>query len=172
MKGFGANRLLVVGGRDISAKEETSTSSSGKKILSAKKPISKLNVQDISIALAIFPEFFTQGLDQYLLIHQSEKYTSISNTNLTVRNQHPPSDCGGLALWFIREYGLQEQTTRWRHWRTLGTSLRVTNNLSGLQFLNILALTNSSHLNMNCEQFSPRWGFLVKQHKTNQVFLE
>lgn len=106
MKGFGADRLLVVGGRDISSKEETSTSSAGKKILWAKKPISKLNVQDISIALAIFPEFFTQELDQHLLIHQSEKYASISNTNLTVRNQHPPSDCGGLALWFIREYGL------------------------------------------------------------------
>lgn len=105
MKGFGADRLLVVSGRDIS-KEETSTSSAGKKILWAKKPISKLNVQDISIALAIFPEFFTQGLDQHVLIHQSEKYTSISDTNLTVRNQHPPSDCGGLALWFIREYGL------------------------------------------------------------------
>ena len=107
MKGFGADRLLVVGGRVISSKEKTSTSSSGKKIMWAKKkPISKLNVQDISIALAIFPEFFTQGLDQHLHIHQSEKYTSISNTNLTVRNQHPPSDCGGLALWFIREYGL------------------------------------------------------------------
>lgn len=106
MKGLGADRLVVVGGRNISSKEETSTSSAGKKILRAKKPISKLNVQDISIALAIFPEFFTQRLDEHVLIHQSEKYTSISNTNLTVRNQHPPSDCGGLALWFIREYGL------------------------------------------------------------------
>ena len=37
MKGFGADRLLVVGGRDIFSKEKTSTSSSGKKIMWARK---------------------------------------------------------------------------------------------------------------------------------------
>lgn len=99
MEGFGADRLLVVtGGKGVSSKEETSTSSAGKKILWAKKPISKFNVQDVSIALAIFPEFFTQGLDQHLRTHQPVK--------LTVRNQNPRSECGGLTLWYIREYGL------------------------------------------------------------------
>ena len=96
MEGFGADRLLVVGGKSVSSKEEKSTSSAGKKILWAKKPISKFNVQDVSIALAIFPEFFTQGLDQHLRTHQPVK----------VRNQNPRSECGGLALWYIREYGL------------------------------------------------------------------
>ena len=67
-----------------------------------------LNAQDISIALATFPEFFPQGLiiDQDTLARQPEDEKLKSKDGLSARKQTMQSECGGLALWYIREYGL------------------------------------------------------------------
>lgn len=83
----------------ISSKDTISPSSTNK-VLSSRSTVYQLNTEDISIALATFPEFFPQGLvvDQDTL--------ALSTKNLSVTKKNPQSECGGLVLWYIREYGL------------------------------------------------------------------
>lgn len=85
--------------KDISSKDTISPSSTNK-VLSSRSTVYQLNTEDISIALATFPEFFPQGLvvDQDTL--------ALSTKNLSVTKKNPQSECGGLVLWYIREYGL------------------------------------------------------------------
>ena len=62
--------------------------------------------QDISIALETFPEFFPQGLviDQDRLARPGSQ--TLISKGRSVRKQNLQSECGGLVLWYIREYGL------------------------------------------------------------------
>ena len=94
-------RLPVKNCKDVSNKHTTSPSKTGR------STVYHLNAQDISIALATFPEFFPQGLviNQDMLALQPEGQNVISK-GLSVKKQNLQSECGGLVLWYIREYGL------------------------------------------------------------------
>lgn len=96
-------------GKHVQVKETQSKdtiSRSTNKFLSTKNAVYQLQTQDISIALATFPEFFPHGMacDQNRLT-ESEDH-SLTNKDLNVRKQNLQSECGGLVLWYIREYGL------------------------------------------------------------------
>ena len=92
-------RLQEVVEKDISR-------NSAKDDLSPRKLFCNFNAQDISIALATFPEFFAQGLgvekDSFIQLKKHKLFTE----DLSVRKQNLQSECGGLVLWYIREYGL------------------------------------------------------------------
>ena len=92
--------------KDISSKNAFSPSVADD-VLKSESNVNHLNAQDINIALATFPEFFKQGLviDQDTLAQQPDGQKLISN-GLSVRKQNLKSECGGLVLWYIREYGL------------------------------------------------------------------
>ena len=95
--------LQVKNVKDISGKDTISTSETCKALL-PRRNVYHVKDQDISIALATFPEFFPQGLviDQDMLA-QAEGQT-LTSKGRSVRKQQ--SECGGLVLWYIREYGL------------------------------------------------------------------
>jgi len=97
--------LQVENVKDISEKDAVSSSETSRALLLTRK-VYHVKDQDISIALATFPEFFPQGLviDQDMLA-QSENQTLIDK-RLSVRKQNLQRECGGLVLWYIREYGL------------------------------------------------------------------
>jgi len=97
--------LQVKNVEDILGKDTVSPSETSQVLLPRRK-VYHVKDQDISIALATFPEFFPQGLvmDQDTLA-QSEGQTLISK-GLRVKKQNLQNKCGGLVLWYIREYGL------------------------------------------------------------------
>lgn len=96
-------RLQDIETKDISRKDASSRNST--KVLSPRKSLYLFNAQDISIALATFPEFFSQGAsaDQDILV-QPEKQKLTTKDSVTKENLQ--SECAGLVLWYIREYGL------------------------------------------------------------------
>jgi len=97
--------LQVENVKDISEKDAVSSSETSRALLLTRK-VYHVKDQDISIALATFPEFFPQGLviDQDMLA-QPENQTLIGK-RLSVGKQNLQNECGGLVLWYIREYGL------------------------------------------------------------------
>lgn len=100
-----AQTLQVKNVKDISGKDTILPSETCKALL-PRRNVYHLKDQDISIALATFPEFFPQRLviDQDMLT-QPEDQKSASK-GLSVSKQNLQSECGGLVLWYIREYGL------------------------------------------------------------------
>ena len=97
--------LQVENVKDISSKDTVSPSETSQPLL-PRRNVYHAKDQDISIALATFPEFFPQGLviDQDMLA-ATDSQTLISK-GFSVRKQNLQSECGGLVLWYIREYGL------------------------------------------------------------------
>lgn len=97
--------LRVENVKDISGKDTVSPSKTGQDLLLSRN-VYHVKDQDISIALATFPEFFPQGLfiDQDILA-APDSQTLISKGR-SVRKQNLQSECGGLVLWYIWEYGL------------------------------------------------------------------
>ena len=91
--------------KDISGKDTVSSCETRQALLPSRN-VYHVKDQDISIALATFPEFFPQGLviDQDMLA-ATYSQTLISKGH-SVRKQNLQSECGGLVLWYIREYGL------------------------------------------------------------------
>jgi len=104
---YGQPSLQEVKVNDSSSKEESSPQSLAKKVLSPRKNFYQFNAQDISIALATFPEFFSQGMgvvNEETLVQQGKQEPITED--LSVRKQDLQSECRGLVLWYIREYGL------------------------------------------------------------------
>jgi len=97
--------LQVENVKDISGKDTVLPNETSQALL-PRRNVNHVKDQDISIALATFPEFFPQGLaiDQDMLT-LPENQTLISK-GFSVRKQNLQSECGGLVLWYIREYGL------------------------------------------------------------------
>ena len=95
--------LQVKNVREISGKDTISPSVKSQAIFS-RGSVYHAKDQDISIALATFPEFFPRGLvtDQDMLAQPDGE--KLKNKRRSVRKQQ--SECGGLVLWYIREYGL------------------------------------------------------------------
>ena len=97
--------LQIENVKDISSKGTVSPRETSQ-ALWPRRNVYHVKDQDISIALATFPEFFPEGLaiDQDMLAATGSQ-TLISNGR-SVRKQNLQSECGGLVLWYIREYGL------------------------------------------------------------------
>ena len=87
--------------KDISSKDSVSTSET------RRNTVYHVYVQDVNFALATFPEFFPQGLvidkDMPALKPDGQKFKS---KGLNAGKENLQSECGGLVLWYIREYGL------------------------------------------------------------------
>ena len=63
--------------------------------------------KDVSVAQETFPEFFCQrSVDLYQDIFAAPQ-TQTNFKDITGKKQNPQSECGGLVLWYIREYGLK-----------------------------------------------------------------
>ncbi|KAL9976068.1 hypothetical protein ACROYT_G013311 [Oculina patagonica] len=92
-------QLQVKNVKDISSKDTVSPSEK------KRSSVYHLNAQDIHIALETFPEFFPQGQvnDQDTMAQQPQGRKFITN-GLSMRKQNLQSECGGLVLWYIREY--------------------------------------------------------------------
>ena len=97
--------------KDILGKDTVSPSETSQALL-PRRNVYHVKDQDINIALATFPEFFPRGLvvaDQestgWDKLAQPESKTLLSK-GLSVGKQNLQSECGGLVLWYIREYGL------------------------------------------------------------------
>lgn len=101
-------RLQQLKAQDVQCgKDASSSQSSSKDALSPRTlNFDHFNAQDISIALATFPEFFSQGFGINQNTSARPEQHRISARNSSPRIQNMQNECAGLVLWYIREYGL------------------------------------------------------------------
>jgi len=99
--------LQVENVKDISGKDTVLPNETSQALL-PRRNVYHVKDQDIGIALATFPEFFPQGLaiDQDMLTLPENQTLISKRFSRSVRKQNLQSECGGLVLWYIREYGL------------------------------------------------------------------
>ena len=105
-------RILERKGKDLGTSsdgkyyQDLAISRSVNEALSTKSVVYQLPAQDLSFALATFPEFFSQGLASEHKVLTKRVDPSLTNQDFNVRKRNLSSEYKGLALWYIREYGL------------------------------------------------------------------
>ena len=101
-------RLKQLKAQDVQyGKDASSSQSSSKDALSPRTlNFDHFKAQDISIALATFPEFFLQGFGINQNTFARPEQHRITTRNSSARIQNLQNECAGLVLWYIREYGL------------------------------------------------------------------
>lgn len=91
---------------DVKAEEKGNSRSPTMETLSPRKTFYHFSAQDINIAVTNFPEFFSQKLERDQDSFAKSQKHKILTRDLSVRRQSLKNECGGLILWYIREYGL------------------------------------------------------------------
>ncbi|CAH3041969.1 unnamed protein product [Pocillopora meandrina] len=105
-------RILERKGKDLGTSsdgkyyQDLAISRSVNEALSTKSVVYQLPAQDLSVALATFPEFFSQGLASEHKVLTKRVDPSLTNQDFNDRKRNLSSEYKGLALWYIREYGL------------------------------------------------------------------
>lgn len=72
----------------------------------AKQQTCHLKAKDMNLALETFPEFFCQEFKLYQYSFARPQAQKLSTKDFSARKQSDQSECGGLVLWYMQEYGL------------------------------------------------------------------
>lgn len=73
---------------------------------STKKQTCHPKAKDMNFALEKFPEFFCQEFKFYQYSFARPQTQKLNTKDFSARKQSDQSECEGLVLWYIQEYGL------------------------------------------------------------------